>query len=123
MAGYQSKILRSAARRRGLGSFGDLGPGALAVGEWQGLGLELPDLAAMRAYRLARVRAELAARDYAGIVVTDPINVRYATDSANMQVWCLHNASRYAFVATDGTVIVFDFHGSAHLSEHLELVD
>ena len=56
MAGYQSKIRRSAARRRGLGSFGDLGPGALAVGEWQGLGLELPDLAAMRAYRLARVR-------------------------------------------------------------------
>ncbi len=57
MAGYQSKILRSAARRRGLGSFGDLGPGALALGEWQALGLELPDLAAMRAYRLARVRA------------------------------------------------------------------
>ena len=123
MAGYQSKILRSAARRRGLGSFGDLGPGALAVGEWQALGLELPDLAAMRAYRLARVRAELAARDYAGIVVTDPINVRYATDSANMQVWCLHNASRYAFVATDGPVIVFDFHGCAHLSAHLDLVD
>ena len=69
------------------------------------------------------MRAELAARDYAGIVVTDPINVRYATDSANMQVWCLHNASRYAFVATDGPVIVFDFHGSAHLSAHLDLVD
>jgi Xaa-Pro dipeptidase len=123
VAGYQSKILRSAARRPGLGSFGDLGPGALAVGEWLALGLELPDLPTLRAYRLARVRAELAARDYAGIVVSDPINVRYATDSANMQVWCLHNASRYAFVATDGPVIVFDFHGSAHLSAHLDLVD
>jgi Xaa-Pro aminopeptidase len=122
-SGYQSKILRSAARRRGLGSFGDLGPGALAVEEWQALGLVLPDLAAMRAYRLGRVRAELAARDYAGIVVTDPINIRYATDSANMQVWCLHNPARYAFVATDGPVIVFDFHGCAHLSAHLELVD
>jgi Xaa-Pro dipeptidase len=107
VAGYQSKILRSAARRRGLGSFGDLGPGALALAEWQALGLELPDLPAMRAYRLARVRQELAARDYAGIVVTDPINMRYATDSANMQVWCLHNPARYAFVATDGPVIVF----------------
>jgi Xaa-Pro aminopeptidase len=123
VAAYQSKILRNAARRRGLGSFGDLGPGALAVGEWQALGLELPDLTAMRAYRLARVRAELTARDYAGIVVSDPLNVRYATDSANMQVWCLHNASRYAFVATDGPVIVFDFHGCAHLSAHLELID
>ena len=56
-------------------------------------------------------------------MVCDPINVRYATDSTNMQVWCLHNPVRYAFVATDGPVVVFDFHGSAHLSAHLELVD
>ena len=122
-AGYQSKILDAAARRRGLGSFGDLGPGALAVGEWQALGLELPDLAALRAYRLARVRAELAARDCAGIVVTDPINIRYTTDAANMQVWCLHNAARYAFVATEGPIVLFDFHGCAHLAEPLALVD
>jgi Xaa-Pro aminopeptidase len=122
-AGYQSKILDAAARRRGLGSFGDLGPGALAEGEWQALGLELPDLAAMRAYRLARVRTELAARDCAGIVVTDPINLRYATDAANMQVWCLHNAARYAFVATEGPIVLFDFHGCAHLAEPLALVD
>jgi Xaa-Pro dipeptidase len=122
-SGYRSKILHAAARRRALGSSGDLGPGDLAVAEWRALGLELPDVGAMRAYRLARVREQLAARDYAGIVVTDPINVRYATDSTNMQVWCLHNPVRYAFVATDGPVIVFDFHGSAHLSAHLELVD
>jgi Xaa-Pro dipeptidase len=120
---YQSKILNAAERRRALGSFGDLGPGSLAVGEWQALGLELPDVSAMRGYRLARVRAQLAERDYAGIVVTDPINLRYATDSTNMQVWCLHNPVRYAFVATEGPVIVFDFHGSAHLSAHLDLVD
>ena len=122
MAGYQSKI-RQAAARRGLGSFGDLGPGDLALAEWRALGLELPDLSAMRVYRLARVRAQLARRDYAGIVVADPINVRYATDSANMQVWCLHNPVRYAFVATEGPVILFDFHGCAHLSAHLDLVD
>jgi Xaa-Pro dipeptidase len=121
-SGYQSKILE-AARRRAQGSFGDLGPGALAVEEWRELGLALPDIEALRAYRLARVRAQLAQREYAAILVADPINVRYATDSANMQVWCLHNPVRYAFVATEGPVIVFDFHGSAHLSAHLDLVD
>jgi Xaa-Pro dipeptidase len=121
--GYQSKIVRAAERRRALGSFGDLGPGSLAVAEWQALGLELPDVATMRVYRLARLRAQLAQRDYAGIVVTDPINVRYATDSTNFQVWCLHNPVRYAFVATAGPVIVFDFHGCDHLSAHLDLVD
>jgi Xaa-Pro aminopeptidase len=120
---YRSKIVAAAGRRAGGGSFGDLGPGPLAVAEWQARGLELPDLDALRAWRLARLRAQLAARDHAGIVVADPINLRYATDSANMQVWCLHNPVRYAFVATDGPVILFDFHGCAHLSEHLALVD
>src|SRR5687768_798435 len=108
---YRSKIVDAAARRSGSGSFGDLGPGAQALSEWQAQGLELPDLAALRAYRLGRLRAELARRDYAGIVVADPINLRYATDAANMQVWCLHNAARYAFVATEGPIVLFDFHG------------
>ena len=93
------------------------------VGEWQALGLELPDLDPMRAWRLARVRAGLALRDFAGAVLTDPINVRYATDSTNMQLWCLHNAVRYAFIATKGPVVLFDFHGCGHLSSHLPLID
>ena len=120
---YRSKIQDAARRHPGRGSFGDLGPGELALAEWQALGLELPDLQALRAYRLARLRAQLAARDYAGIVVGDPANIRYATDAANMQVWCLHNPARYAFVATAGPVILFDFHGCAHLAAPLALVD
>jgi len=123
MTTYSSRIAATAGRRRAPGSHGDLGPGALAVGEWQALGLELPDLDAMRAWRLARVRAGLAERDYTGAVLTDPINVRYATDSTNMQLWCLHNAVRYAFVATEGPVVLFDFHGCGHLSAHLPLID
>ena len=66
---------------------------------------------------------QLVRHDCAGIVIADPVNLRYATDAANMQVWCLHNPARYAFVATEGPVILFDFHGCAHLSAHLELVD
>ena len=120
---YRSKIVDAALRRAGRGSFGDLGPGEPALAEWQALGLELPDLQALRADRLGRLRAALARRDLAGIVVTDPINLRYATDSANMQIWCLHNPVRYAFVATQGPVIVFDFHGCGHLSAPLDLVD
>ena len=120
---YRSRILAAAGRRAGQGSFGDLGPGELALGEWAARGLELPDLAALRRDRLARLRRQLVARDLAGIVIADPINLRYATDSANMQVWCLHNPVRYAFVATAGPVVLFDFHGCAHLSAHLALVD
>jgi hypothetical protein len=32
--------------------------------------------------------------------VNDPINIRYATGTSNMQVEVLHDACRYAFVAT-----------------------
>lgn len=100
-----------------------IGYGPLAEDEWAALGLEAPDMGAARRHRLERIRAELARRDLAGVLVYDPLNVRYATDSTNMQVWFTHNAGRYAFVATDGPVVLWDFHHSEHLSDHLPLVD
>ena len=80
-------------------------------------------MTAMRRYRLDRLVAELERRGYDGLIVTDPINVRYATDSTNMVLWSMHNAVRFAYVSVDGRVIVWDFHGSGHLSGHLDLVD
>jgi Xaa-Pro aminopeptidase len=77
----------------------------------------------MRAYRLERVREQLRKRDLAGALLFDPVNIRYATDSRNMAVWTLHYRCRYCFVATQGPVILFDFHGCGHLSEGLETVD
>ena len=77
----------------------------------------------MRAYRLARLREQLKARDYAGLLLFDPVNIRYATDSPNMQVWILHNQARYAYVATEGPVVLFDFHNCDHLSDGIETVD
>ncbi len=81
------------------------------------------DLKALRAYRLARVRAGLKARDYAAILLYDPVNIRYATDTSNMQVWTLHNPVRYAFVPAEGPVVLFEFGSCAHLAEGFETVD
>ena len=100
-----------------------IGYGELAEREWAARGLEAPDMPAARRHRLMRIRAELAARDLVGVLVYDPLNVRYATDSTNMQLWCTHNAARYAFVATEGPVILWDYHGSEHLSAHLDQID
>ncbi len=80
------------------------------------------DLVALRAWRLSRLRRELQARDLAGALLYDPVNIRYACDSRNMAVWCLHNAVRYVFVPTEGPVVLFDFHNSAHLSEGNEVI-
>ncbi len=100
-----------------------IGYGPSTEGEWAALGLDAPDMDAARRHRLERIRNELVARDLAGVVLYDPLNIRYATDSTNMQLWCSHNAVRYAFVATDGPVIIWDFHGCEHLSWHLDTVD
>lgn len=80
------------------------------------------DLKELRAYRLARVREQLARKDYCGALLYDPVNIRYAIDSRNMSVWTMHNAVRYAFVPVEGPVTLFEFHGGNHLSEHLETI-
>jgi len=101
----------------------EIGPTRLAFEEWAARGLTPPDLEKLRAYRLGRVREQLRQRDYAGILLWDPLNIRYATDSSNMQLWVTHNAARACFIATEGPVILFDFHNCQHLSGHLPLVD
>ena len=78
----------------------------------------------IRAFRLARLRAQLVRADVAGILlILDPVNLRYATGSRNMQVWTMHNLCRYVFVATSGPVVLFDLPSSMHLSTHLETID
>ena len=77
----------------------------------------------LRADRLARVRAELVRHDYGAALLSDPINIRYATGSRNMPVWTLHAPGRYVFVPVDGPVVLFEYAASRHLSEGLETVD
>jgi Xaa-Pro aminopeptidase len=100
-----------------------LGYGETAEREWTAAGMAAPDLRAMRRYRLERIRAELKRRDYAGVLLYDPVNIRYATDSTNMQLWVAHNPTRHCFVATEGPVVLFDYFACEHLSDHSGIVD
>jgi Xaa-Pro aminopeptidase len=81
------------------------------------------DLDAVRLYRLSRIREQLAKHDYAGVLLFDPINVRYATDSTNMQIWCTHYETRCALIMTDGPVVLFEYADLPHLSEGLPTID
>src|SRR5260370_714144 len=81
-----------------------------------------PDMARMRGYRMQRFQAELKRLDYAGAVLFDPVNIRYATGSRNMAVWTLHNPARYAFVPAEGKAVLFDFHNCEHLSNGIETI-
>jgi len=100
-----------------------LGPGPELEAEWVAAGLRLPDRSAIRRYRLERVRSQLRAAGCDAALLYDPLNVRYATDTTNMSVWTMHNAVRYAFVATDGPVVVFEFSKGEFLDTHSEVVD
>jgi Xaa-Pro dipeptidase len=82
-----------------------------------------PDMARMRRYRLERVRQKLRAADVAGIVLYDPINIRYATGSRNMTVWTMHNAARYCFIPTEGPITLFEYKNAAHINAGLEAID
>ena len=73
--------------------------------------------------RLARLRKQLERADCAAGLFYDPINIRYATGTSNMQVYALHNPCRYAFVASSGPVVLFEFKGCAHLSDDCPAVD
>ena len=76
----------------------------------------------LRAYRLERLRDELRRRDYMGCLLTDPLNIRYATGSRNMQIWSLHSPGRWAFVPTEGPVVLYEFTGVMHNNEGIETI-
>lgn len=80
-------------------------------------------LDSVREYRLRRLREEMAVRDIGSIVLVDPVNVRYATDTRNMQIFSARNPARYVFIPMEGPVIMFEFAGCAHMSAHSASVD
>jgi len=81
------------------------------------------DIDDVRRYRLERVQQELRRSDYAGILLFDQVNCRYACDATNMQVWCSHYETRCVFIATDGPLILFDYGNYPHLAEGIPTID
>lgn len=122
-AAGQERLAAEARAKAAAQNWHAIGYGALAEGEWRAAGLAAPDLPVMRALRLKRIRTELARHDYAGILLYDPLNIRYAADHTNMQNWTAHNASRYLFLATSGPAVLFEFQNCFHLSDHTGMVD
>jgi len=101
----------------------EIGPTALAFDEWAAAGLQCPDLAAMRKYRLDRIVAGLAERGLDGVLLFDPLSIRYATDTTNMQLWNAHNPFRACMVTADGHMILWEYGGYAYMSAYNPLIN
>ena len=100
----------------------EIGPTQLAFREWEAAGLDLPDLQAMRRYRWDRLTRFINDRDYAGLLVFDPLNIRYASDSTNMQLWNTHNPFRALLLCADGYMVMWDYKNAPFLSTFNPLV-
>ncbi|WP_424986765.1 dimethylsulfonioproprionate lyase DddP [Microbulbifer sp. S227A] len=100
----------------------EIGPTRLALSEWQAAGLTLPNLPAMREHRWARLTQHVVDRDYGGLLMFDPLNIRYATDSTNMQLWNTHNPFRAVLLCADGYMVIWDYKNSPFLSKFNPLV-
>lgn len=67
------------------------------------------DLSALRSYRLGRVQQLLREHHCPAALLSNPVNIRYATDARNMTVWLLHNMGRYCIVPAEGKAVLFEF--------------
>lgn len=86
-------------------------------------GINLPNLETIRSYRLSSLLRQMEKQKVDAVLLFDPINIRYATDSKNMQVWTSHNLARAALVTSDAYLVLWDFTGCKHLTEHLSEID
>ena len=93
----------------------EIGPTQMAFREWEAAGLALPNLDRMREYRWRRLVDALVARDYGGVLMFDPLNIRYATDTTNMQLWNSHNPFRACLVCADGHMVVWEYKNAPFL--------
>ncbi len=100
----------------------EIGPTQLAFNEWQKSGLKLPNLTRMREFRWKRLTDHIVQRGYGGLLMFDPLNIRYATDSTNMQLWNTHNPFRAVLLCSDGYMVIWDYKNSPFLSEFNPLV-
>ena len=70
----------------------------------------------IQAWRVEQVRHRLVEAECAAIVLFDPVHIRYATGTRNMQVWTMHNICRYAVLFASGETVLFELPSSAHLA-------
>jgi hypothetical protein len=63
------------------------------------------DLVAVRRYRLNSVRSQMADLGVDTVILSDPVNIRYATGARNMQVFSVRNApSRYLLLTRNHSI-------------------
>lgn len=88
-----------------------------ARAEWREAGLIEPNCEAIRDYRLGRLQAQIDTAGVGALLMFDPMNIRYATDSTNMILWNHHNPFRAVLLCADGHLVLWDYRNTEFLTE------
>src|SRR5262245_27097317 len=67
------------------------------------------DFDRLRPERLAKIQHAMAARDVGALLLTNTINIRYATGLCIMPLWTAMNLGHYVLVPVEGDPAVFEF--------------
>lgn len=100
----------------------EIGPTQLAFREWETANLHMPNLQHMREFRWRRLVDGLVSRDIGGLLMFDPLNIRYATDTTNMQLWNSHNPFRACLLCADGHMVMWEYKQAPFLVTYNPLV-
>lgn len=67
------------------------------------------DFNRLRRDRLAKVQAQMVARDIGALVLTDIMNIRYCTGISVMPLWTATNLAHYTLVPVTGDPVIFEY--------------
>ncbi|RKK83736.1 hypothetical protein BFJ69_g2474 [Fusarium oxysporum] len=81
------------------------------------------DLKQVRLYRQGRLREQMVKYGVDAVILSDPVNIRYATGTRNMQIFSMRNAPSRYLLLTAKRSILFEFTGCSHLADGYETVD
>ena len=81
------------------------------------------DLKTVRLYRMARIREQMTKYNVDAMILSDPVNIRYATGARNMQIFSMRNAASRYLLLTANRSILFVFTGCLHLGQDYETID
>ena len=81
------------------------------------------DVPRLRAYRLNRLRQQIAAQGLGAVVLLEPLSIRYATGVRNCALFQSHILAGYLFVPAEGPVIYFDSEPGRETGSQLETID
>ncbi|MDE0704750.1 MAG: aminopeptidase P family N-terminal domain-containing protein, partial [Rhodospirillaceae bacterium] len=81
------------------------------------------DVPRMRAWRLNRLREQIAIHGLDAVILAEPLSIRYATGVRNCALFQMHILAGYLFVPAGGPVVYFDSEPGRSTGSQLETID